>query len=173
MSKIYFKAREDWSVTDLHTFFHQLCILYNRLYVVNSLSKGTKSIEKALTGSKSRVPEEYQLQVRYVEIHSPAKFCFEGLGEVVEQLRFFWQDLFYANRLNRKFGEQSLAHQEKLNQIQIERERSNFLIERAVNLRERGLTDAQISQTFDEILKPFEKIRDIAIEKGVSLDEES
>ena len=95
------------------------------------------------------------------------------MGEVVEQLRFLLQDLLYANRLNRKFGEQSLAHQEKLNQIQIERERSDNLIELAVNLRERGLTDAQISQTFDEILKPSEKICDIAIEKGVSLGEES
>ena len=72
---IKFTAQEDWTVTDLHLFFHQLNIIYNRLYVIDGLKAGSRAkLENILNGSLSRVTTENQLLVDYIEIHSPAVF---------------------------------------------------------------------------------------------------
>ena len=120
MANIKFSAHEDWTVTDLQNFFHQLNILYNRLYVIDDLNPdSTAKLTNILNTSLSRVPEHDLLLVDYIEIHSPAKFSLKGGGKIIGQVRGLIKDVWYDNQLEKKKKEQEIEHQGKLKQLEV------------------------------------------------------
>lgn len=173
MEKIKFTAQEDWTVTDLQLFFHQLNILYNRLYVIDGLESGGKAkLESILNGSLARVPEEDQLLVDYIEIHSPAKFSLKGADKIVGQLREFVKDIWYENRLESRRKEQEIQHQAKLNDLEIASQRAALLEKQIGIMKGAGFSDDEIKSNIKKLTDPVEKILSVMQERRVLLEEE-
>ena len=174
MGSIKFTAQDDWTVTDLQLFFHQLNILYNRLHVVDSLKPGRKrKLANILNASLSQVPEEEQLLVEYIEIHSPAKFSFKGVDKIIGQVRGLIKDVWYENSIEKKKKEQALSHQEKLNELELARQRT-ALIEQQINvLKSAGFSDEEIQENIKKLTDPLEKMTTIMQQREVELIEDS
>ena len=170
MATIRFSAQDDWTVTDLQLFFHQLNILYNRLYVISELKPGSKAkLTNILNSSLSRVPEENQLLVDCIEIHSPAKFSFKGADKIIGQIRGFVKDIWYENRLEAKRKEQEIQHQAKKNELEIANERAS-LIERQIDIMKKaGFSDEEIQENIRKLTAPVEKISSVMQEREVVL----
>tara|TARA_R110002073_G_scaffold312409_2_gene483848 strand:- start:364 stop:1113 length:750 start_codon:yes stop_codon:yes gene_type:complete len=94
-------AIENWTVQGLYTFFHQLNILYNRLYVLDDQIRSghNRKLKSILYGSLSRVEPEAQLILDSIEIHSPADINLTGSGEIIDELGETWKDLRYRNKI--------------------------------------------------------------------------
>jgi len=170
---IKFSAQEDWTVTDLQLFFHQLNILYNRLYVLAELKPGNKAkLTNILNSSLSRVPEENQLLVDFIEIHSPAKFSLKGADKIIGQVRGLVKDVWYDNRLESKKKEQEIKHQEKMNELEITNERIT-LFERQIGvMRNAGFPVEEIQDNIRKLTDPVGKISSVMQERKVLLLEE-
>ena len=173
MANIKFAAQEDWTVTDLQLFFHQLNILYNRLHVINSLKPGRKGkLANILNGSLSQVPEEEQLLVDYIEIHSPAKFSLKGVDKIIGQTRGLIKDIWYDNTLEKKKKEQELSHQEKLNELELARQRTSLIEQQIGIMKNAGFSDEEIQENIRKLTDPVEKISTVMQEKEVKLLED-
>jgi hypothetical protein len=173
MSNIKFSAQGDWTVTDLQNFFHQLNILYNRLYVIDDLNSDSKAkLTNILNTSLSRVPEYDQLLVDYIEIHSPAKFSLKGGDKIIGQVRSFIKDVWYDNKLEKKKKEQELEHQEKLNDLEIADKHTDLINKQIGILRDVGYSDEDIQKNIKKLTDPVNKISSIMYEKDVKLLDE-
>jgi hypothetical protein len=170
MANLDFTAQEDWTVTDLQVFFHQLNILYNRLYVIASLKPGRRGrLEYILSSSLSQVPEQEQLLVDFIEIHSPAKFSLKGVDDIIGQLRGLIRDLWYDNRLDKKNKEQALQHKEKLNELELANHRA-ALLERQIDIMKKaGFSDEEIRENTRKLTDPLERILVVMQQREVSL----
>ena len=173
MANIKFSAQEDWTVADLQLFFHQLNILYNRLHVIDSLKPGRKGkLVNILEGSLAQVPEEEQLLVDFIEIHSPAKFSLKGTDKIIGQLRGLIKDLWYDNNLEKKKKQQAIEHQAKLNDLVIA-DRRAALLERQIGImRNAGFSDAEIQEGMRKLTGPIERISTVMQQRDVELIEE-
>ncbi len=170
MSRLKFSAQEDWTVTDLQVFFHQLNILYNRVHVIHSLNSGrTGRLSNILNGSLSQVPEADQLFVDYIEIHSPAKFSLKGADKIIDQVRGLIKDLWYENSLDKKKKEQLLRHQEKLNDLEVSHQRTNLLEKQIDVLKSVGFSEAEIQNNIRKLTDPVEKISTVMQQRKVIL----
>ena len=173
MSNIKFSAQEDWTVTDLQVFFHQLNILYNRLHVINSLKPGRKGkLTNILNGSLSQVSEDEQLFVDFIEIHSPAKFSLKGADKIIGQVRGLIKDFWYANNLEKKKKEQKLQHVETLNELEIAHQRTGLLERQIVVMRNAGFSDEEIQENIRKLTDPVEKISTVMQQREVTLIED-
>ena len=121
-SQLELVAVENWSVQDLYTFFHQLNILYNRLYVLDDQIRigNKRKLRSLLYGSLSRVKPLNQLVLASIEIHSPADINLEGAGEIIDELGETWKDLKYRNKIEEEHlniqlqqSRSKLAHEQK------------------------------------------------------------
>ena len=170
MKKIKFSAQEDWTVTDLQLFFHQLNILYNRLYVIAELNPESKAkLSNILNSSLSRVPEEEKLLVDYIEMHSPAKFSLKGVDKIIKQVRYFVKDLWYDNRLESKKKTEEIQHQENMHEIEVANERIS-LIERQVGImKNAGFSDDEIQNNIRKLTDPVKKISSVMQDRKVVL----
>ena len=170
MATIKFSAQEDWTVTDLQLFFHQLNILYNRLYVISELEPRSKiKLSTILNGSLSRVPEENQLLVDYIEIHSPAEFSLKGADKIIGQIRGFVKDIWYENRLEAKRKEHEIQYQAKKNELEIENKRANLIEKKIGIMRNAGFSDEEIQENIRKLTNPVEKISSVMQERKVVL----
>ena len=184
MTNIKFSAQEDWTVTDLQNFFHQLNILYNRLYVIDDLNPDSKAkLTNILNTSLSRVPEYDQLLVDYIEIHSPAKFSLKGGDKIIGQVRGLIRDVWYDNKLEKKKKEQELehqekvkqlevAHQEKLNDLEIADKHTDLIKKQIGIMKNAGYSDEDIQKNIKKLTDPVNKISTIMYEKDVKLLDE-
>ena len=170
---IKFVAQEDWTVADLQVFFHQLNILYNRLYVINDLELGTKAkLSSILSNSLSRVPDHSKLLVDYLEIHSPAKFSLKGGDKIIGQLRGLIKDIWYANRLESKRHDQEIQHQAKKNEIEISSKQAALLEQQIAIMKKAGFPDEEIQSNIRQLTGPMEKIIGVMHEREVRLLEQ-
>lgn len=173
MANIKFSAQEDWTVTDLQVFFHQLNILYNRLHVIENLKPDrTGKLSNILNGSLSYVPKEEQLLVDFIEIHSPAKFSLKGVDKIIGQVRGIIKDIWYDNSLEKKKKQRQLEHQASLNEIELANQRMS-LIERQINiLRNAGFSNEEIQENIRKLTDPVEKISSVMQQREVVLLDE-
>jgi len=173
VANIKFSAQEDWTVTDLQVFFHQLNILYNRLHVISHLKPGRKGkLSNILNGSLSQVAEEEQLFVDFIEIHSPAKFSLKGVDHIIGQVRGLIKDVWYANSLEKREKQQQLEHQGRLDEIELENQRTS-LIERQIGImRDAGFSNEEIQENIRKLTDPVEKISSVMQQREVALIEE-
>ena len=174
MSEIGFKAREDWTVADLQQFFHQLNILYNRLYVFEEFRVEKKGrLATHLDNSLSRVPIDSVLLVKSLEIHSPAEFNFQGLGEVLSQIRKLVKDLLYENRIDKGKNEEELRHAGEMNQMDEAIKRTEVMKSQIELMRQAGLPESEIQNCLRKLIDPAGKMLSIMHEKKVEVISES
>jgi len=181
MANIKFSAQEDWTVTDLQNFFHQLNILYNRLYVVDEINPDSKAkLTNILNTSLSRVPEHDQLLVDYIEIHSPAKFSLKGGDKIIGRVRGLIKDVWYDNKLEKKKKEQEIehqgkvkqlevVHQESLNELEVADKHADLVKKQIGILKDAGYSDEEIQKNIKRLTDPVKKISSIMYEKDVKL----
>jgi hypothetical protein len=181
MAKIKFSAQEDWTVTDLQIFFHQLNILYNRLYVVNDLNQNSSAnLTNILNTSLSRVPEHDQLVVDYLEIHSPLKLSLEGTDKIIGQLRGLFKDFIYDNELDKKEKEQKIeqrykeqqleiSHQEKLNEIEIADKHADLIQKQIDIMKGVGYSNEEIQNNIKKLTDPVKKVSSIMYGKSAEI----
>ena len=173
MASIKFVAQEDWTVTDLQLFFHQLNILYNRLHVIDSLKPGRKGkLVNILNNSLSQVPDDEQLLVDFIEIHSPAKFSLKGVDKIIRQARGLIKDFWYDNSLEKKKKEQEISHQEKLNELELERQKTSLIEQQIGVMRKAGFSDEEIQENIRKLIDPVEKISAVMQQREVELIED-
>lgn len=174
MQNIKFSAQEDWTVTDLQVFFHQLNILYNRLHVIDQLKPGRKGkLANILNGSLSQVPEEEQLFVDFIEIHSPAKFSLTGADKIIGQVRGLIKDIWYKNSQEKQLGQQQLEHQAKLNELELAKQRTALLQEQITVMKDAGFSSEEIQDNIRKLTDPVEKISSVMQQRQVKLVEEA
>lgn len=170
MANIKFSAQEDWTVTDLQVFFHQLNILYNRLHVIDQLKPGRKGkLANILNGSLSYVPESEQLYVDFIEIHSPAKFSLKGGDKIIGQLRGLIKDIWYGNSLEKQEKAQQLEHQSRLNEIELANQRMALLERQIGVMKNAGFSDEEIQENIRKLTDPVEKISLVMQQREVVL----
>ncbi len=170
MTNIKFSAEKDWTVADLHVFFHQLNILYNRLYVIDQLTERRKGkLGSMLSSSLAHVPNGEQLFVDFIEIHSPAKFSLKGVDKIICQLGELIKDFWYRNSLEKKEGAQNLAHQSDLNEIEVAKQRMELLDHQVSIMKNCGFSDEEIQENFRKLIDPLEKISSVMQHREVVL----
>ena len=170
MEKIGFYAQEDWSVTDLYNFFHQLNILYNRFYVVQNLPrKDVRSLEYFLTNSLSRVSEFDRLHVHYLEMHSPAQFNFRGGGNIVREVRELIKDLSFRNRLEKERLSEENEHRVRTNQSKQYKQKLAVLERQVKLMRKAGYSEKEILESMRQLVGPAIKLTELMQEKDAIL----
>lgn len=168
MNKIGFSAYEEWTVMDLQVFFHQLNILYNRLYVINGLKPGMKvSLDGILNNSLAKVRVEEQLRVDYIEIHSPAEFSFIGLDKIIAQLRDLIKDLTYRNKLESQMMEQKLLHSKRLNDLEVQSKEMAIFEKQIGIMKEAGFSTKEIQDASQRLIDPAKRIAAVMMQRSV------
>ncbi|HAO26143.1 MULTISPECIES: hypothetical protein [unclassified Methylophaga] len=173
ISPIGFSAVEDWTVEDFYRFFHQLNILYNRLYVLEKLKyKGQNpKLKMALYGSLSAVKAHHRLIIQSIEIHSPGDFNLLGLDKVIEQLRELWKDISYQNRLiKQKLTEQN-RHNKQMNQLREIAAMQKLLQNQVATMQQLGYSEDEIAEGLKALADPLEQLIELADSRKISLKE--
>lgn len=176
MNSIDFKASEEWSVADLYRFFQQLNILYNRIYVISHYipsalrtnSTHVRGLDQRLLSSLSEVPKKEQLKVSWIEIHSPAKFSFEGVGGIIKEVREWIMDAQYRRELDKQEKTEQLEHQREMNSIESEKARVELFCKKVEALKKAGLEEKEIQR----LLLPSEKIAEMMSQKQIEFVQE-
>ena len=170
-NELGFDAVDDWSVEDFYTFFHQVNILYNRLSVLDEirLKQRPVKLKPALYGSLSRIPTDERLQVKSIEIHSPADFNLLGVDKIIGQIRGLIKDLTYDNKLDRQVKEEHLRQQREMNNLRTIAGRQKVLVNQIEIMKELGYDQEQIEIGTKALVDPLLQIEDIATRKKITV----
>ncbi|MDO8825649.1 hypothetical protein [Methylophaga sp.] len=171
ISPIGFSTSEDWTVEDFYRFFHQLNILYNRLYVLEKIKlKGQNpNLKNAFHGSLSSVREPHRLIIQSIEIHSPGDFNLLGLDKIIEQLRELWKDISYQNRLTKQQLSEQNRHAEHMHQLK-EIAAMQKLLQNQINLMQQlGYKPDEIAEGIKALADPLEQLVELADSRKISL----
>jgi hypothetical protein len=171
LAEIGFDSTEDWNVEDFYNFFHQLNILYNRLYVLNDLkeNQSNKKLRYALYGSLSSVEKEDQLIVKSIEIHSPGNFNLLGVDKIIHQLRELFKDISYKNRQEKEDQEETLRHKKAMNTLKEQAGRQKILSNQLVIMEQMGYDREQIDIGIKALGDPLEQLAQLSDQRRVSM----
>jgi hypothetical protein len=171
ISPIGFSASEDWTVEDFYRFFHQLNILYNRLYVLDKIkTKGqSRNLKSAFSGSLSSVSESHRLSIKSIEIHSPGDFNLLGLDKIIQQLRDLWKDISYQNRLVKQQLTEKNRHDKKMHQLKEVAAMQKLLQNQIGLMRELGYSEDDIAEGVKSLSDPLEQLIELANSRKISL----
>ncbi len=174
MATIKFSSQGNWTVTDLHVFFHSLNVLYNRLYVIDELKHGNKArLSSILDNSLSRVPDEKQLSVDHIKIHSPALFSLTGLDKIIGQLRDLIKDIGYRNSLEKQERKQAMQHQDAINRVEVADQEADLLAKQVGIMKNNNFTTREIQDNVRKLINPAQKISSVMQKREVCLLEEN
>ena len=180
ISEIGFYATENWTVEDFYNFFHQINILYNRLYVLekihekaNKAKKDNKPVrirklERAFSSSLSAVEEQDCLTVKSIEIHSPGDFNLLGVDKIIFQLRVFWKDISYRNAQEKEKGIETLRHTNEMNKLKEQAGRQKILSNQIELMERLGYDQEQIDYGIKALGDPLEQLSLISEQRKVS-----
>lgn len=175
-SKLELVASEDWSVQDLYSFFHQLNILYNRLYVLDDQiqSKRIRKLRAILYGSLSRVEPDDQLSLESIKIHSPAEINLKGSGKIIDELGETWKDLRYRNKIEEELlqielqsSKSKLAHEQNMDALEERAKADEIILRRLKGLKELGLDEEEIRIAAKALIDPLNQLLDVSKAKGI------
>lgn len=171
LSPIGFTAVEDWTVEDFYRFFHQLNILYNRLYVLEKIKhKGqSRNLKNAFSGSLSSVSDSHRLTIKSIEIHSPGDFNLLGLDKIIQQLRDLWKDISYQNRVSKQQLAEQNRHDKKMHQLKEVAATQKLLKNQITLMRELGYTEDEIAEGMKALSDPLEQLVELANSRKISL----
>lgn len=177
MSQIGFSATENWTVEEFYNFFHQINILYNRLYVLEQIkvkhferiaknkNSRLRSLEHAFNASLSAVDEKDRLTIKSIELHSPGDFNFLGVDKVILQLRELWKDISYRNKQDKQKEAEALRHDKVMNQLREHAGRQKILSNQASLMKKMGYDKEQIAIGIKALGDPLEQLADISEHK--------
>jgi len=170
-TEIGFDATENWSVEDFYNFFHQINILYNRLYVLQEMkdSGKKKKLKYALYGSLSRVKSEDQLIVKSIEIHSPGDFNLLGVDKVIQQLRETLKDVLFRNRQERESSDEDLRHKKAMNSLKEKAGMQKILNNQITLMKQLNYDQEQIEIGIKALGDPIAQIGQISSDRKVAL----
>lgn len=168
---IGFTAVEDWTVEDFYRFFHQLNILYNRLYVLEKIKlKGqARNLKNAFHGSLSSVSEPHRLIIQSIEIHSPGDFNLLGLDKIIQQLRELWKDISYQNRLTKQKLVEQNRHDKNMHQLKEVAATQKLLQNQISLMRELGYSEGEIAEGVKALSDPLDQLVELASTRKISL----
>ncbi|MFC1567629.1 hypothetical protein ACFL3K_00300 [Pseudomonadota bacterium] len=176
-SQLELVASENWSVQDLYSFFHQLNILYNRLYVLDDQirSKRVRKLRPILYGSLSRVEPGDQLSLDSIEIHSPAEINLQGSGEIIDELGETWKDLKYRNKIEEELlqielqgSRNKLAHEQNMDALEERAKADEIILRRLKGLKELGFNEEEIRIAMKALIDPLNQLIEVSREKGIA-----
>jgi hypothetical protein len=169
---LLFRSKGDWAIRDLHEYFHQTNILYNRLYVIRYRLRGSNMpAPQLLISSLSLVPESAELSLRHIELRSPGSFSLEGIGEILAELRGTWRDLRYANSIDKQRQQQELTTKQRMDDLEVALKHTE-LVERQVDLlKKAGVPEGEIQECILRIVQPMSKMAAIERKQGVEIVE--
>ena len=169
--EIGFEVGETWSVDDFQRFFHQLNILYNRLYVLEDLRTGNRKpkLKYAFYGSRALVKESDELLVKSIEIHSPGDFNFLGIDKIIEQLRELIKDVLFRIQQEREAGDEEIRHQQVMNRIEEQKGLQELLSDQITILEQLGYSQEEIEIAIKALGDPVKQLAGIADEKKVAI----
>ncbi len=172
METVEFVTSEDWSVNELRVFFHQLNILYNRLFVIENLTKATNvKLSTILDRSLSRIAEEKILSIDFIEIHSPARFSFKGVDKIIGQIRGLIKDFWYKNKMEKQKMELDIQRQRTKNEVEMSCANMELLKMQISIMKEAGIHEDEIRENIKKLINPLEKLSSIGQAKGIRLIE--
>lgn len=168
-SELGFTTSDDWTVQDFHTFFHQLNILYNRIYVLDELveSEKVRKISNVLYGSLSRMDSTNQLLLQSIEIHSPGEFSLIGVGSILREFRELWKDVSYRNKIEKQDLEEDLRHKRSINRLTEQGATQEIILKRLKKMKEIGYDKDQIEFAQKALEDPLDQLLLISIKKKI------
>jgi len=172
-TEVGFDATEDWLVEDFYNFFHQLNILYNRLFVIQEIvdSGKQKKLKNALSSSLSSVKDGHQLAIKSIEIHSPGEFSLLGVDKIIFQLRELFKDAMFRNSHEKEASNESIRHQKIMNTMQ-EQAGMQKLLQNQINLmKSAGYDQDEILVGIKALSAPLTQLIQISLEKSVVIKE--
>lgn len=169
ISELGFKTSDDWTVQDFYTFFHQLNILYNRIYVLDELleSKKVKKVGPVLYGSLSRMDSTNQLLLESIEIHSPGEFNLKGVSGILKEFREFWKDVSFKNKIERQELEEDLRHKRNMNTLEEADHKQEIVMKRIRQMVELGYEPDQIEVVVKALSDPIGQLDLISKQKNI------
>jgi len=175
ISPIGFSASEDWTVEDFYRFFHQLNILYNRLYVLEKIKNKSQSrnLKNAFYGSLSSVSESHRLIIKSIEVHSPGDFNLLGVDKIIQQLRDLWKDISYQNRLTKQRITEQNRHDKQMHQLKEVAAMQKLLQNQIKLMHQLGYQEDEIAQGVKALADPLEQLVELANSRKISLKEVS
>lgn len=164
-----FTTSDDWSVHEFQAFFHQVNILYNRMYVLDEQLRTEKvrKLSPLLYGSLSRVDDSEKLYLDSIEIHSPGEFNLKGAGGILREFREFWKDIRYRNKIDKARLEEELRHAQEIN-IHKEHEAGLKILEKRIKLMKKLGYDLDQIQVVEKALgDPMSQLILLSERKGI------
>lgn len=180
ISEIGFDATENWTVEDFYNFFHQINILYNRLYVLETIkakhtnaianNKTTKNrkLSNAFHSSLSAVEEQDRLALKSIEIHSPGDFNLLGVDKIILQLREFWKDISYRNTQDKEREAETQRHTQVMHDLKEQAGRQKILANQITLMKNLGYNQEQIDVGIKALGDPLEQLQLISQQRKVS-----
>ncbi|MFM1896592.1 MAG: hypothetical protein RLZZ385_1666 [Pseudomonadota bacterium] len=169
ISELGFKTSDEWTVQDFYTFFHQLNILYNRIYVLDELleSRKVKKVGPVLYGSLSRMDSTNQLLLESIEIHSPGEFNLKGVSGILKEFREFWKDVSYKNKIEKQDLEEDLRHKRNMNTLEEADHKQEIVMKRIRQMVELGYEPDQIEVVVKALGDPIGQLDSISKQKNI------
>jgi hypothetical protein len=169
ISELGLKTSDDWTVQDFYTFFHQLNILYNRIYALDEMlqSKKVKKVGPVLYGSLSRMDSTNQLLLESIEIHSPGEFNLKGVSGILKEFRDLWKDVSYKNKIERQELEEDLRHKRNMNTLEEADHKQEIVMKRIKQMIELGFEPDQIEVVVKALGDPIDQLDLISKQKNI------
>lgn len=164
-----FTTSDDWSVHEFHAFFHQINILYNRIYVLDEQLKTGKirKLSPLLYGSLSRVDDVGRLYLDSIEIRSPGEFNLKGAGGILKEFREFWKDIRYRNEIEKTRLEEEFRHAQEMNVYKENKAGLKILGKRIRMMKELGYDLDQIQVVEKALGDPMNQLIVLSQRKGI------
>lgn len=94
------------------------------------------------------------------------------MDKIIGQTRGLIKDIWYDNSLEKKKKEQELSHQEKLNELELARQKTSLVEQQIGVMRNAGFSDEEIQENIKKLTDPVEKIYTLMQHREVKLLED-
>lgn len=164
--QIAFTGDDSWLVMDLYRFLHFLNVFYNRLYVLKKYERATQKlgfseIKKDLDNSLYQIEKGDELKVVEISLQSPLNLSFQGIGEILKEVREFFKDVRYRNKQEEQ--EQELIIAERAADLQMKESEAELMEIKVIRkklslLKDAGLSNDEVREITKSLINPAQKM---------------
>ena len=173
VGRIAFLGGDDWTAEGLADFLGHLAVLYNRMVVLRQdTARSPNGLIAQLYASRSRVSDHEKLSITGMVIQSPMNVSFEGLGEVIREIRETFKDIGWRGRLERELMEEQLGHTRAMNKAEEQLARVKVFDAAAAAVDRLGATPDEKKKIFKAILDPAEGVAQSMSDNALVVHEE-
>jgi hypothetical protein len=161
---------DDWTVEELTELLGHMYVLYNRISVLKETRrKAPARLSRQMYGSKGRVPQARKMTVESLTIQSPMTINFQGVGQIIKEVREAVKD-FYRNPIERRQLEQQLEHQAKMNDIKLAESKLRLIRDANQTMLEIGVSDEERQASLKALQDPASDAADIIAQKKLKIE---